>query len=74
MAYLAKSRLKSVAVGGVQALPFQDRSFDVVVANAMLYHVPDLPAGIAELARVMRAQGHLVATTVGCEHLGEVCG
>lgn len=38
----------------------------------MLYHVPDLPAGIAELARVVRARGHLVATTVGREHLGEV--
>ena len=29
--------------------------FDVVVANHMLYHVPDPDRAIAELARVVRA-------------------
>ena len=37
-----------------QELPFEDASFDVAVANHMLYHVPDPGRAIAELARVLR--------------------
>jgi ubiquinone/menaquinone biosynthesis C-methylase UbiE len=48
-------------VGGqecdVQQLPFDDESFDIVVANHMLYHVPAPDRAIAELARVVRADG-----------------
>jgi len=72
MTQLARGRLGSVAVADAQALPFPERSFDVVVANAMLYHVPDLTAGLSDLARVLRQSGHLVATTVGRNHLAEV--
>src|SRR5512133_1931798 len=30
-----------------QNLPFQDQSFDVVLANHMLYHVPDIDQAVA---------------------------
>ena len=56
-------------VGDVQDLPFADGAFDVAVANFMLYHVPDLDRGLAELARVARA---LVATTNGRAHMQEM--
>ena len=49
--------------GDVQALPFPDGAFDVVMAMHMLYHVPDIPAGVAELRRVLRAGGVLYAFT-----------
>ncbi len=55
-----------------QALPFDDRAFDVVVANHMLYHVPDRPRAISELARVMREDGVLMAATNGPRHLERV--
>ena len=45
----------------VQALPFADGAFDVAVAAWMLYHVPDLDRALAELARVLRPGGRLVA-------------
>ena len=53
----------------VQELPFGDASFDVVVANHMLYHVPDPDQGVAELARVLRPDGVLLAATNGYGHM-----
>ena len=49
------------AVVNAQSLPFADDSFDVVVANHMLYHVPDPSQAVAELRRVLRDDGVLVA-------------
>jgi len=43
----------------VQAIPYNDASFDVVIANHMLYHVPDLPKALAEIRRVLRPGGLL---------------
>ena len=63
MARLARERGVRAFVADVQALPFPDRSFDVVVANAVLYHVPDLDKGLAEIARVLTDDGAFVATT-----------
>ncbi len=52
-----------------QDLPFPDSSFDVVVANHMLYHVPEPTRAAAEFARVLRADGVLMAATNGPAHL-----
>jgi SAM-dependent methyltransferase len=59
-------------VGDVQDVPFADDEFDCAAANWMLYHVPDLDRGLAELARVLRPGGRLVAVTNGREHLREL--
>jgi SAM-dependent methyltransferase len=53
-------------------LPFAADSFDVVVANHMLYHVPDPRLAVAELARVVRPDGVLMAGTSGADHLREL--
>lgn len=72
MVELARGRGVRAFVGSAEALPLPDVSFDVVLANAMLYHVPDLDRGLAELARVLTDDGTLVATTFGAGHLREV--
>jgi SAM-dependent methyltransferase len=72
MVELARLRGVDARVGDVQALPFVDESFDVVVAAWMLYHVPDLDRAIAELARVLRPGGRLVAVTNASDHLQEM--
>lgn len=45
--------------GDVGALPFPDRSFDLVVTSLSLHHWPDVPAAAAEIARVLRPDGHV---------------
>lgn len=67
-------RLEAVTgrTADAQALPFDDRSFDRVVANHMLYHLPDPALGVAELARVVRADGTVVVATNGRGHMREL--
>ena len=55
-----------------QDLPFGDHAFDLVVANHMLYHVPDARQAAAEFARVLRPGGVLLAATNGPQHLDAV--
>jgi SAM-dependent methyltransferase len=59
-------------VADVQDLPFDDATFDVVVAMWMLYHVTDLHRGLAEIRRVLRPGGRLVAVTNGDEHMADL--
>jgi SAM-dependent methyltransferase len=47
----------------VRALPFRAAAFDLVMANHMLYELDDPVPAASELARVMREDGTLVATT-----------
>ena len=54
-----------------QEIPFADETFDCVIANHMLYHVPDRPKALAEIKRVLKTSGRIVATTVGENHLKE---
>lgn len=54
------------------ALPFSDKSFDVVVAMHMLYHVPDQARAIAEMHRVLKPGGTLAVTTNGAANLAEL--
>jgi SAM-dependent methyltransferase len=72
MVELARGRGLDAQVGDVQDLPFPDGSFDCAVAAWMLYHVPDVPRALAELARVLRPGGRLVAVTNGAGHLAEM--
>ena len=58
--------------GDAMALPFADGAFDTVVAAWMLYHVPDVGKGLAEIARVLRPGGALVAVTNSVHHLREL--
>ena len=56
----------------VQHLPFAAHTFDAVLANYMLYHVPDRPRAISEIARVLRPGGWLIAATNGERNLREL--
>jgi SAM-dependent methyltransferase len=64
--------LVDARVADAQDLPFDSDSFDVVIANHMLYHVPDPDRAVAEFARVLCPSGVLMAATSGARHLGEL--
>lgn len=49
----------------IQAIPYPDASFDVVIANMMLYHVPDLHKGLSEVRRVLKPGGSFYCATYG---------
>ncbi len=53
-------------------LPFSSQSFDAVVANHMLYHVPDRPKVFTEIQRILKPGGKLYAATNGEKHMYEL--
>ena len=68
----AGARHFSFAVSDAQSVPFHDESFDAVIANDMLYHVPDRQRALAEIRRVLKPHGRLYAATTGTAHLREM--
>jgi SAM-dependent methyltransferase len=58
---LAKVRAKRVNADA-QALPFADASFDRVMCNHMLYHVPDKAGALREMRRVARPGARVTIT------------
>ncbi len=55
-----------------QSIPFADETFDAVIANHMLYHVPDRSKALTEIKRVLKPVGQVFATTVGTQHMKEM--
>ena len=55
--------------GDLHRLPLDDACVDIAVCALALTHLPDLHAPVAELARVLRPDGHLVIVDVHHELL-----
>lgn len=55
-----------------QSIPYEDGYFDCVIANHMLYHVPNPIQAIAEVRRVLRSTGRFYTSTNGETHLQEI--
>jgi ubiquinone/menaquinone biosynthesis C-methylase UbiE len=56
--------------GDAMALPFADNSFDAAVMALVIFFVPDAPAGVAEMARVVRPGGQVVSYAWDMENGG----
>lgn len=55
----------------IQNVPFSDNSFNIVVANMMLYHVPDLDKALSEVKRVLKNDGVFYCATYGENGIAE---
>lgn len=76
---LSPGMLRALAQRGVprinldaQRLPLAGQSVDVVLANHMLYHVPDGKAAVREFARVLRPAGRFLAATNSAHSMAEL--
>ena len=68
----AEEMVKATGTGNIQlkgcsadALPFGDRHFDVVFSLYVLEHLPDQVKSIAEMARVLKDDGRMIALVPG---------
>ena len=59
----AKTDDAQLVLGDVQRLPFADNTFDVVLANHILHHVPDVEVAVVEMKRVLKPSGVLLSAT-----------
>ena len=55
-----------------QSIPYSANTFDAVIADHMLYHVPDRARALAEIRRVLKEDGWLYAATIGADHMIEL--
>lgn len=55
----------------IQSIPFPADSFDAVIANHMLYHVPDLKKAMTQAHRVLRPGGAFYCVTNGTQGMSE---
>ncbi len=74
----AESRLASrlprarFRVVDAQSIPFEDGTFDIVIANHMLYHVPALDLALRQIRRILKPEGVFFAATNGSRHMIEL--
>ncbi len=62
----------------IQAIPCPDAAFDAVIANMMLYHVPDPDRALSQVRRVLKPDGAFYCATYGergvIQYLAEALG
>ena len=60
------------ATADCHALPFEGHSFDLIIANHVLFYSKDINIVLAELHRVLKSGGRLIASTYGKAHMKEI--
>ena len=53
-------------------IPYKDESFDLVIANHVLFYCDDIPAVLKEVCRVLSPGGHFLCSAYGKAHMQEV--
>ena len=64
--FVARAGLDNIEFrnGLVQALPFEDESFDIVSSRYAFHHFADPKPVISEMARVCRTDGHIIVVDI----------
>ncbi len=55
----------------IEDIPYEDNSFDIIIANHMLYHVPNRKKALKEVRRVLKQEGAFYCSTIGVDHMKE---
>ena len=78
MLKIAKDRLKDIEHNFIykeinaEDIPYEDESFDVVIAQHMIYFVPDIEKAIREIKRVLVQGGTFYVTANSCDSMAEL--
>jgi ubiquinone/menaquinone biosynthesis C-methylase UbiE len=60
------------AVVNIENIPYENHAYDMILANHMLYHVPDRKKALSEIRRVLKKDGIFYATTLGSDYMREM--
>jgi ubiquinone/menaquinone biosynthesis C-methylase UbiE len=53
-------------------LPYEAESFDIVIANHMLFYIKDREKAFSEIKRVLKTGGYFYCSTYGLEHMKQI--
>lgn len=53
-------------------IPYADQSFDLIIANHVLFYCHDLSQVLTEVKRVLKPQGRFLCSTYGFKHMKEI--
>lgn len=62
----------SFAAFGCAQIPYEDQSFDLIIANHVLFYCEDLKQVCREIRRVLRPDGIFICSTYGTGHMKEI--
>ncbi len=54
------------------SIPFEDQSFDLVIANHVLFYCRDIPRVCREVRRVLTPRGRFLCSAYGRDHMQEI--
>lgn len=78
MIKVAKSNLKDLDYHfkykeiNAENIPYKDESFNIIIAQHMLYFVPDIEKALKEIQRVLKPNGIFYVTANSCESMIEL--
>lgn len=60
------------SVFNAQKIPFADNTFDLVIANHMLFYCDDIPKALQEVRRVLKSSATFTCSTYSQKHMHEI--
>lgn len=78
MLKIAKAKLKDSRCNfkfeeiNAENIPYDDNTFDIVIAQHMIYFIPDIEKALREIKRVLKPGGILYATANSCDTMKEL--
>ncbi|WP_297422985.1 methyltransferase domain-containing protein [Clostridium sp.] len=78
MMKIAKNRLKDVQHNfkyeeiNAENIPYNDETFDIIIAQHMIYFIPDIEKALAEIQRVLKPSGVFYVTANSSESMKEL--
>ena len=70
--YDSSEAVFSYAVFDCHTIPYEDASFDLVIANHLLFYCEDIEVVCREVYRVLKPHGRFVCSTYGSNHMKEI--